>query len=291
MRLVKRLARFTYAAEMLDGFLSKAVRPSDIAAAKKQNRHCMYMSLNGVPVTQQWVSVQDELRYIRIFFELGARMMHLTYNRRNMIGDGCAEPSNAGLSDFGRAAVAEMNRVGVIVDVAHSGWRTSFEAAKTSSKPMVASHTTCAALNKHIRSKPDEVIKAIVDTGGFVGICAIPAFLGGTGGIDAMLNHIDYVVKKFGADHCAIATDLAYSSVYANEAWSKLKRRGRERASWESFWPPDAFKGYPSVHPTTAWINWPLFTVGLVQRGHSDTDIQKILGGNAMRVAQAVFPG
>ena len=81
----------------------------------------MRASINGVPLPQDWVSVEEELRYIRVFFQLGVRMMHLTYNRRNVIGDGCAEPGNAGLSDFGRAVVQEMNRVGVIVDVAHSG--------------------------------------------------------------------------------------------------------------------------------------------------------------------------
>ena len=80
---------------------------------------------------------------MRVFFQLGIRMMHVTYNRRNLLGDGCAEPANGGLSDLGRAAIAEMNRVGVIVDVAHSGWRTSLEAAKASQKPMVASHTVC----------------------------------------------------------------------------------------------------------------------------------------------------
>ena len=80
-----------------------------------------------------------------------------------MIGDGCAEPANAGLSDFGRAVVAEMNRIGVIPDVAHSGRQTSLETAKASKRPVVASHTACVGVHKHIRGKPDEVIRAVVD--------------------------------------------------------------------------------------------------------------------------------
>ena len=178
--LMKRLARFTYVTDHLPHIVSRAVGPDDIVAAKKAGRHCLYFTGNGVPLHQQWVSAEEELRYIRIFFQLGVRAMHLTYNRRNMIGDGCAEPANAGLSDFGRMAVAEMNRQGVIIDVAHSGWRTAYEAAKASTKPMMASHSACASLHKHIRAKPDEAIRAIADTGGFMGICAVPAFLGQT---------------------------------------------------------------------------------------------------------------
>ena len=139
MRLIKRLARFTYGTDMMPDFMPKAVTPDDIERAKRERRHCLYFSGNGVPLRQHWVSVEDELRYIRIFFQLGIRMMHLTYQRRNMIGDGCGEASDGGLSDFGRAVVAEMNRVGVIVDIAHSGWKTSLDAAQTSQKPMVAS--------------------------------------------------------------------------------------------------------------------------------------------------------
>lgn len=88
MRLIKRLARFTYVTDLMRGFVSKAAVPEDIATAKKERRHCLYLTGNGVPLTQQWVSVPDELRYVRVFYQLGIRMMHLTYQRRNMIGDG-----------------------------------------------------------------------------------------------------------------------------------------------------------------------------------------------------------
>lgn len=290
LRLIKRLARFTFLTDMLRDSVGRAVVPGDVVAAKKQGKGCLYFSGNGVPLTQAWVSVEDELRYLRIFFQLGIRMMHLTYNRRNMIGDGCAEPANGGLSDFGRAVVAEMNRVGVIADVAHSGWQTSLEAAKISKSPMVASHSTCATLHKHIRSKPDEVIRAIADTGGYIGICCIPRFLGGSGDISAFLDHIDYVAKKFGPDHVAIGTDVAYSSRASQRENRKIPKRGPARTRWAALWPPDPFVTQPRQVLSLAWTNWPLFTVGLVQRGHSDDDIRKILGGNVLRVARAVLP-
>jgi membrane dipeptidase len=291
MVLMKRLARFTYLTDELRDDLRRAVFPGDVQRAKDAGAGCLYFTGNGVPLTQAWVSPEDELRYIRIFYQLGIRMMHVTYNRRNPLGDGCAETSNGGLSDFGRAAVDELNRVGVIVDVAHSGWQTSLEAARRSSKPMVASHSTCGALFEHIRSKPDPVIRAIVDTGGYIGICCIPRFLRRSGDIAALLDHIDHVVKKFGPDHVAIGTDVAYQSRLASGASAKLPPRPKQRTRWAALWPPDSFNTTEQMTRSLAWTNWPLYTVGMVQRGHSDDVIRKIIGGNVLRVLEANLVG
>ncbi|MCI0465240.1 MAG: dipeptidase [Gemmataceae bacterium] len=287
LRLLKRLARFTYVTDMLRDFVRRAATPEDILTAKKEGRHCLYLTGNGVPLAQQWVSVEEELRYIRVFFQLGIRMMHLTYNRRNVLGDGCAEPANGGLSDLGRAAIAEMNRVGVIVDVAHSGWQTSLEAAKASARPVVASHTGCAAVHRHIRCKPDEVLRAIADTEGLVGSCCIPSFLGG--GITALLDHIDYIVRKFGVDYVGIGTDVAYSSRAVAREEKRVPPRHRTRTRYEALWPKDALVPLPRHQLSLAWTNWPLFTVGLVQRGYPEKDIRKILGDNMLRVARAAL--
>lgn len=288
LRLLKRLARFTFVTDLLRGFVSKAATPDDIEEAKRAGRHCLYFTGNGVPLTQQWVSVPDELRYLRVFFQLGIRMMHLTYQRRNMIGDGCGEPSDAGLSDFGRAVIAEMNRVGVIPDCAHSGWQTSLESAQQSSLPVVASHTTCAALDSrpHVRSKPDEVIRAIADTGGYIGICCIPRFLRGSGDIQMLLNHIDHVTQKFGVEHVGIGTDIAYASQNSAAENRKVPRTARKREEFRMLWPADDFRTTGTMTDSLAWTNWPLFAVGLVQRGYRDDEIRQILGGNAMRVAR-----
>lgn len=285
LRLLKRLARFTFVTDMLGDFVSKAATAPDVLEAKRQQRHCLYFTGNGVPLTQQWISVPDELRYVRVFFQLGIRMMHLTYQRRNMIGDGCAEKANAGLSDFGRSAIAEMNRIGVIPDCAHSGWQTSLEAAQVSNKPVVASHTTCAKLFPHIRSKPDTVIKAICDSGGYVGICCISSFLRRQGDINTLLDHIDHVAKTFGPEHVTLGTDVAYRSQNSAAEQKKVPSGGRRRKEFRSLWPADNFRATPQASDSIAWTNWPLFTVGLVQRGYSDDDIRKIIGGNVLRVA------
>lgn len=282
--LLKRLARYTFLTDTIPEVVSKVITPDDVLEAKKENRHSLCFTGNGVPLTQQWVTVPDELRYVRVFYELGIRMMHLTYQRRNMIGDGCGEKSDAGLSDFGRAVIKQMNRIGIVPDCAHSGWQTSLEAAQVSGKPVVASHSVCGGIYAHIRSKPDNVIKAIVDSGGYIGICCIPKYLRGKGDINALLDHIDYAAKKFGVDHVAIGTDVAYVSAnYSNEN-KKLPRLPPRRPDFRSLWPNDDYVTTPEATSSIAWTNWPLFTVGLVQRGYTDEQIRKIIGGNVMRV-------
>jgi membrane dipeptidase len=180
------------------------------------------------------------------------------------------------------------------VDVAHSGWQTSLEAARASTKPMVASHAAACGVHEHIRAKPDDVIRAICDTGGYVGVCCIPRFLGGSGDINAMLDHVDYIAKTFGAEHVTIGTDVAFTSQNDRAERARFSAP-RTRARWESFWPPtdpatEARYSRPEQTHSMAWTNWPLFTVGLVQRGHPDRDIQMILGGNVLRVARDVLP-
>jgi len=188
----------------------------------------------------------------------------------------------------------EMNRIGLIVDVAHSGWQTCIDAAAVSDYPIVSSHSGVWALNPHHRCKTDEAMRAIADSGGLLGITNVPAFLGGSGDLAAMLDHIDYVAKTFGVDYLSIGTDRPYVS--SNEASEREKiparRRGRKDYNW--FWPPNDPLSAPEwnqehQHLSMAWTNWPLFTVGLVQRGYSDADIQKIIGGNFLRLARAVW--
>lgn len=293
-RLLERLAYNTYVTDRLPDLMLRTTTPADIERAKREGRHCFYMTTNGVPLTMRQLNVQDELGHIRIFAQLGVKMMHLTYNRRNPIGDGCAEPRDGGLSDFGRAVVREMNRAGVIVDGAHSSNQTCIDMAAASDVPVVVSHSTCHALNAHCRAKTDAVFKAVADTGGYVGICCIPAFLGGTGDIAAFLDHIDYAVKLVGAEHVAIGTDVSAHTFVKDrsEPAEPMPPMPRRRRTWENFWPEndalfDKRWKEPRMQQSLAWTNYPLFTVGMVQRGYSEDQIRAILGGNVMRVAKA----
>jgi membrane dipeptidase len=292
--IMKRLARFIWATDILKPYLRKVVTPEEVIIVKKEKINSLCFSTNGVPLTNQFISVEDELRYIKIFYQFGVRMMHLTYNRRNLIGDGCMEENDAGLSDFGKSVVKELNRVGIIVDVAHSSQKTAIDACKISSAPVVASHSACMSLWEHLRNKTDEVISKIADTGGYIGICCIPAFLGMTGDINSFLNHITYVVKKFGSKYVAIGTDNGYLSPNFKKEMKKVSgyiKKHRER--WNNYWPKkdpifDRKWQKTTQVKSLAWTNWPLFTVGLVQRGLTEKQIRDIVGGNVMRVMKEV---
>lgn len=292
---LKRLAHSTYVTDFLKDIVSRAATPDDIITAKRENRHCLYFTTNAVPLTERWISVEEELTFIRLFFQLGVRMMHLTYNRRNMIGEGCAESANGGLSDFGRTVVEEMNKVGVIVDVSHTGCQSSLEAARLSIRPMVASHSACTALNAHYRCKPDEVIRAIADSGGYIGITAVPEFLGRSGDLVAFLDHVDYAVKLVGEEHVAIGMDTMYQSEPIVHESQSIPNFSKGRSSFAALRRPCPATQYHTwqdnlVRESLAWTNWPLITVGLVQRGYTDDAIRKIVGGNVLRVARAVLP-
>jgi len=292
--LIERLARHTYVTDMAPDLMKRAVAPDDIESAKAEGKHCRYMTGNGIPLAGNQRNTSEELRYIRVFYQLGVRMMHLTYNRRNPIGDGCAEPADAGLSEFGREVIREMNRVGVLVDIAHSGRQTGLDAAAVSERPIVVSHSCAMSLNKHVRCKDDETIRAVIATGGTMGITNVPYFLGGQGDISMMLDHIDYVAKTFGTDHVTIGTDGPYVSYQSKTENDKIPKTRRTRERWESLWPPDDKRGaseWRQDHQVQSlmWTNWPMLTVGLVQRGYSDDDIRKIIGGNILRVSRDVL--
>ncbi len=282
--LIRRFARFTYLVDQLPDFYRRVTIPEDIKSAWKDQLRGLYLSINGIPVDDRETNVEEMLLYIRTFFQLGCRMAHLTYNRRNLFGDGCGEKTDIGLSDFGKCAIREMNRVGMIVDVAHSGSRTSLEAAKASKKPIVASHSGCYALNPHCRNKTDEAIAAISQGGGAVGICAIAKFLGRDESITAMLDHIDHVAENFGIDHVMIGTDKAF---YTSDGTPRMSIKSRQ--SFSCLWPPDSTDPVrrDEYTDTMSWSNWPIFTVGMVQRGYSDDDIRKVIGGNMMRITEA----
>ena len=283
-KLLLRFSRFTYLLDSQRDIYMRSAFPEDIETAFSKGLKTLCLSINAVPIPQGCDNEHEMLSFVRVFFHLGCRMMHLTYNRRNLIGDGCGEKSDGGLSEFGKAVIKEMNQVGVIPDVAHCGLRTSLEAAEVSEKPLVASHSSCYSLAPHCRAKTDEVIKAIVKTNGFLGICAIPSFLKGSGKIDAMLNHIDYVAENFGTDYVAIGTDVAYKMM-SKEPKHYIKSKTR----FPALWPENSFSPEYEINfnnNSLAWTNWPLFTVGLVQRGYSDNDIKKIIGLNVMRVCK-----
>ncbi len=292
LRLLLRFARYIGLLDAIPDLLVKVLSVDDVLRAHREGKFGICLAPNSIPLKGAQVAVSDELQYLRVFAQMGARMMHLTYNRRNWMGDGCSEAANGGLSDFGQTVIREMNRLGIIIDVAHSGWRTCIEAAGISDQPIIASHTAIWELNRHCRCKSDEVIRAIVDKGGTVGITTVPRFVGGDGTLLTMLDHIDYLAKNFGVEAVSIGTDSAYRSRYRSREVARAAPSAHP--AWEKFWQPNdevytAEWTKPEQTESMAWTNWPLFTVGLVQRGYSDEEVRKIIGGNILRVAKQVW--
>ncbi len=214
-----------------------------------------------------------------------------------------AEPENrvegleAGVDDYvtkpfePRELVLRLNRVGIVVDSPHSGIRTTLDAAATTRKPMMASHTGARAVFDHMRCKTDEELRAIADTDGLIGVYVLPNMLGPEADLNTLLDHVDYIARLVGPDHVAIGTDTCYQPPWPEglQGFPNARFSG----NWWGNWKPD---NHPLPHTdeasrgSLAWTNWPLYTVGLVQRGYSDQDIARILGGNLLRVLDANRP-
>ena len=287
---IRHLSRFFFVWDRLPDVTRKATTSEDVRLAKKEGRHCQFISLNGLPGALSFLGPDDGLNMVDNCYHLGCRMMHLTYNTRTLIGDGCVEAANAGLSDWGREVVARMNQVGIIVDTPHSGKQTTLDAAHASTAPMAASHTAAQSVYFHDRGKSDEEIKAIAETGGFVGVCAIPYFLAEWGKITSLLEHVAHIAKLVGVEHAAIGTDVGCMPDMPEGV--ELKPYPKTRSKNRN-WRPEHMPTNPEVRAECStgslrWTNWPLFTVGLVQRGFSDDDIRKIIGGNVLRVLDDV---
>ena len=275
--------------------IAQAGSPEEIKAINQEGKIALIWSVNGPPIVGELQDLEQELSRIDDWRRFGVRLMHLSYNRRNFVADGCAEPSDGGLSELGLELIARLNRSGIIVDAPHTGQRSSLEAAKASSRPIMASHTAARALFDFIRCKDDETLKAIAEGGGMVGVYAYAGMLGGSDDLAMMLDHIEYIAKLIGVEHVGIGTDLQYSHTWP-EAAGNMKPYPNAEFTGNQWWgnwkkyPHQAKKPGESTSGSLAWINWPLYTVGLVTRGFSDEDIAKILGGNFLRVMAANKP-
>ena len=254
---------------------------ADIHRAKRDGKAAVMLNFQNTPI-------EDRLENLDMFYGLGVRSMQLTYNERNLLGDGCTERTNAGLSDFGVAAVHRMNELGILVDTAHSGYQTTLDAIEFSKLPPIFSHTNCAALNQHPRNKSDEQIRALADKGGVIGLTTVNIMVKKELPVtmEHFLDHVDHVVKLVGVDHVAFGSDQAM------RGWPTDPE---VKETFLASYGPDYFKSsYRFRFPlATEGINhaskWKFVTAGLLKRGYRDEDIVKILGGNWLRVFAEVI--
>lgn len=247
--------------------------PDDFARARSANKIGLIL---GVQDSAHFRTLAD----IPHFHALGQRVSQLTYNSRNLIGNGSTERRDDGLSDYGVAVVAKMNEVGMAVDVSHCGDRTSLDAFEASKRPVLITHSNVRALNPgHPRCKPDEVITACGRAGSVMGITGVRMFVKGAEPttIEDVLDHFDYVAKKIGVEHVGVGSDIDLDG-YDDMPPAQLKAlKDGYKASY-GFRDRIDIEGLD--HPKRMFD----LTEGLIRRKYSDADIRGILGGNWMRV-------
>lgn len=249
---------------------------ADVLAAKRAGKLAVSFDLEGAD------ALNGDLGMVEIYYRLGVRQMLFAYNRNNLVGGGCHD-GDQGLTDFGRAVVKEMNRVGMIVDGSHCSRRTSLELMDVSETPVIFSHSNARALHDHERNIRDDQIKACADQGGVIGVNGVGLFLGPRGADPThILEHIDYLCERVGPRHVGLGLD----SILLGQPDDALSEEALGPRAKE-YWPPHQYPSAPMdfVPPEVV----PDLILGLSARGYKDADIRLILGGNFARIAAEIW--
>lgn len=231
---------------------------------------------------QNTTPLSDNLGLVEAYRHLGVRMIQLTYNHQNLVGYGCMDPEDGGLSSFGRDLVAEMDRLGVVIDLSHTGRRTTLEAIELSRHPTVFSHSNVKHLFDHPRNIDDDQIRAVADRGGLVGVNAVSSFLRTDGvgsNLGDLLDHIDYLVQMIGPDRVCLGLDFWIDGNPDFREWTRTGLWTADDLSDHVAW-PQGISG-PG--------HFPRLVEGLIARGYSTENVAAILGDNWIRLFNTVW--
>ncbi|HEX6520503.1 MAG TPA: membrane dipeptidase [Streptosporangiaceae bacterium] len=237
---------------------------------------------------QNSTQLERDVRNAETFHGLGVRMIQLTYNDRSDAGDGCMQATDEGLTAFGRELISCMNDLGLIVDLSHCGPRTTMEAIEWSRAPVAVSHAACAALHPHPRNKTDEVLRALAATGGYIGVCAVPAFLTDQRkrrpSVAVMADHILHAVDLCGQDRVGIGSDWGVA-----KAPEPMLARLRAEARSRGFREEHRFDFASTTDGFERWsVGFPRITQALIDAGLPATAIKGVLGENFCRFYERV---
>ena len=257
---------------------------ADIHAAKKAGKTGIILSFqNASPV-------ENKLDRFALFHALGVRVIQLTYHERNLLGNGCFERNDEGLSNFGVDAVRTMNEVGILIDLSHVGDRTTLEAIEVSKKPVTVTHANARAYYDHPRNKQDEALKLLAEKGGIVGTTPFCNFLPTRfeSTLEDYIDALDDMVERVGIDHVAVGTDSTHDQPLS--FWHYISaQQGTKYPS--TFSPSDlnymelSFQPKDLANPA----EFPNLATALDKRGYSSEDIVKVLGGNWLRLFEEVW--
>jgi membrane dipeptidase len=259
-------------------WLIKATTAADFRRAKAEGIHAGFVSM------QNTVDIGQDLDNLNRYWDMGMRMIQLTYNSVNFVGGGCTDRVDCGVTDFGAKFIGRMNELGIIVDTGHCGKQTTLDACAISSAPVVASHTSAEGVHQHQRAKSDEELQAIAATGGYIGVYLVAMFLHGGEEctIDHFLDHIDYIANLVGPQYIGVGSDWPMQA----PEWGVQKLA--EYAMEIGFREEHGVTAPRNVIGFDDYRDFPNITRGLVKRGYSDDEIRGILGGNFLRVFEQV---
>lgn len=238
---------------------------------------------------QDSAMLEGDLDRVELFHDLGLRIIQLTYNLRNLAGDGCLEASDGALSRFGHSLVERMNDVGIVVDVSHCGPKTTRDGIDASRDPLAITHSGCRAVYDHPRSKSDETLRAMADKGGVIGIYLMP-FLNASGPATAehVMAHIEHAVNVCGEDHVGIGSDQSITPVELTSEYREQQRVFAQRRQALGIAAPreDELLFVPELNSPS---RMEMIADRLTARGHADARIEKILGANFKRLFSEVW--
>ncbi len=281
---LRNIALWQGETDLYPTLLSIVRRHSDIEKAKRDKTLGLILGFQNTDMIDRDISRVD------MFYRLGIRIIQLTYNDRNLVGDGCLEPGNAGLSAFGRQVVERMNTLGIAVDLSHCGTQTTADGIAASTKPPLITHSGCREVYRHPRSKEDRELKAMAAKGGVVGIYFMPFIGPGPGAptTEMLMRQIDHAIKVCGVDHVGIGSDLSTTPIdetaeYLSEHKSFVDGRVKRGIS-----APDEMRPLfiPELNHSRRLEG---VVRGLRQRNHSTDVIEKIIGGNFHRVFKEIW--
>ncbi|MDX2204423.1 MAG: dipeptidase [Hyphomicrobiaceae bacterium] len=274
---MRNVARWKRWLDEHDDLITQVYATTDIVRAKQEGR-------TGIILGWQNLSgIEDQIGYLGLFKELGVGIMQMAYNTQNLVGCGCYEKVDSGLSEFGHDVVAEMNRLGILCDLSHVGAKTSTDVILASKQPVAYSHCLPAGLKQHPRNKSDEQLKLIADRGGFVGVTMFPPFLrkGPASTVDDYVEAIGYVVNICGEEGVGIGTD--FTQGYGQEFFDWIthdKGYGRRLTNFGEVINPEGLRTIGEL---------PNLTAAMERAGWSTTRIERIIGQNWLRLLKEVW--
>jgi membrane dipeptidase len=272
-KVIRWIAQVTREIEMRPDQMVLCRSVADIDKARAENKLALIYNL------QETVHFEHKIELIRLFYDLGIRHALLVYNGKNMVGDGCAERTDCGLSRWGIEVIREMNRVGMLVCGTHSGYRTTMEAMEVTSAPFIFSHSNAYSVYPHYRNIRDDQIKACARTGGVIGVNGLGEFLDDHEASSAsMFKHIDYIANLVGPEHVGIGLDYVKD---VDQFWEWVRVNSY-------MWPPneDQKRTFSKFAQPEQLVE---LTAMMIERGYAAEEIRKILGGNFRRVCAQVW--